>query len=124
MVQGCKKKLDAELNVYFPEYFGEDIPYLDKIREYYYLKVRRSLGENVDRMMEAVAEFFLERQKPTIFDPNNENCTLIGSDRHFEEVVASMEDNGMHGVKELTVFEFYSKIAYYEKKAKALKDKT
>lgn len=81
------------------------------------------MGEPVDVLLKNVAEFFLEKQKPVIFDPNNEECALVNSDRAFEEVIASMEDNGVMNVKELTVFEFYSKIKYFEKKAEAMKAK-
>jgi len=86
--------------------------------------VKKALGEEVDGLLNSVCEFFISRQKPTIFDPNSEESDLIGNDRHFEELAASMEDNGVNSPKNLTVFEFYSRIVYFEKKAKAIEAAT
>lgn len=121
---GFKKKIDTELAIFFPSQFGTDIQYLDKLREYELLQIRRAMGEKIDTLMLAVANYFLAKQKPHIFNPFDEECVLISSDKAFEDICNSMEDAGAQKVKELTVFEFYSKIAFFEKKVDQLKTKT
>ncbi len=87
------------------------------------MKIRKTLGEPVDETLAAIAEYFLERDKPNTFDPRDENCVTIEADKSFEEVCASMEDNGIQNVKSLSCYEWYAKIQYFEKKAEALKSK-
>jgi hypothetical protein len=122
-VGGFKKKLDTELTIFFPALFGTDIQYLDRTREHELLLNRQALGEPVDQLLVNVADYFLRMQKPQVFNPFDENCILIQNDKSFEEVCNSMEDNGIQNVKSLTVFEFYSKLIFLEKKAEKMKSK-
>lgn len=47
------------------------------------------------------------------FDPHND---LLKHEKDFEGLVSSLEEAGIHGVKSMTVFEFYSRMEYFEKK--------
>jgi hypothetical protein len=118
-----KKKLDTELALFYPAQFGTDIQFIDKMREYELLMNRQVLGEKVDQLLINIADYFLQLQKPHVFNPFDENCVLIQNEKSFEDVCNSMEDNGIQNVKSLTVFEFYGKLVFLEKKAEKLKSK-
>lgn len=94
------------------------------IRQHELVKIEKELGEkNVDELYNRIIEYFLQKSKPHIFDPHDENCVVFMYDREIEELCISMEENGINNPKDLTVFEFYSRIRYYEKKAIELKSK-
>lgn len=116
--------MDNELEIYFPSYFGSDIGYIDKLREMYLYRIEKALGiKGADKSLGAVYEYFLEVNKPKVFNPFDERSVLINSEKEFEEVCYSMEESGVTDVKESTVFEFYSKLQYLERKAQKIKSK-
>ncbi len=63
------------------------------------------------------ADYFLEINKPKDFNPFVENC-LIKMEQEFESMAAALAENGIVNASELTIFEFYSRVKYFEKKAK------
>ena len=67
-------------------------------------------------MYEKVMNYFLDNTKPNVFDPDNEENVLFLSDSQTEDLYIGMQENGIPEPKELTVFEFYKRIQYYEKK--------
>lgn len=96
---------------------------MDKIRDYHSLNIREALGEDVKGLIKAIEDYFVDKQKPWVFNPYEEDCILVINDKTFEEICAGMEDSGINNPKELTTFEFYSKIAYLNKKAEKLNSK-
>lgn len=62
------------------------------------------------------AEYFLEFNKPKDFNPFAENC-LIRMEAEFESMAAALGENGVTNAADLTIFEFYSRVKYFEKKA-------
>ncbi len=62
------------------------------------------------------ADYFLEINKPKDFNPFVENC-LIKMEVEFESTCASLEENGIKGASDMTVFEFYSRCKYFDKKS-------
>lgn len=116
-----KKKLEQELETYFPAYFGSDLEHINKIREMYLYKIEKALGEKRDKDLEVVYDYFLSINKPKVFNPFDSRCVLTGSDLEFETVCLTMEESGVNNAKESTVFEFYSKIKYLESKAAKMK---
>ncbi len=60
--------------------------------------------------------------KPMSFNPIDPANVLISAENSFEEVCATLQENGVNEPKQLTEFEFYSRLRYYEKKFKAQKD--
>lgn len=113
----CKKKLDAELEINFPAWFGQDINHIDKLREFELLKLKKHLGEDVDKTLEIIYEYFISISKPKVFNPYSDECVLVENDKQFEEVCNSIQESGL-SVSDATVFEFYSKIKYLEKRSK------
>lgn len=75
-------------------------------------------------LLNTICEFFLSRNLPLCFNPYDENSVLINGDKEFEEMCNSMEDSGVRAIKEGTVFEFYSKIQYLEKKVRRMEAAT
>lgn len=82
-------------------------------------RVKFELTGDVALLSEIVkyADYFLEANKPKDFNPFTENC-LIQMESEFESMVAALGENGIVNASELTVFEFYSRIKYFEKKSK------
>lgn len=119
-----KKKLDSELEIYFPAFFGTDVEYIDKLREFELLKLQKYLGEAVDDKLLKVYEYFLKINAPKIFNPFDADCILIENDRQFEDICNTIFDDLKQDIKEKSVYEFYSTISYLEKKAAKIKEIT
>ena len=96
---------------------------MERIREYTALTIKEALGEKVADQIKSVEDYFLSKQKPWVFNPYDDDCVLVINDKTFEEICSGMEESGVGNPKELTTFEFYSKIAYLNKKAEKLNSK-
>lgn len=77
--------------------------------------------EHIDRL-EVIKNYFLDQKKPNKFNPYEPDNILMYSENTFEELVNTMQENGSPNPKEMTEFEWYSKIRYLEKKYKTLTD--
>ena len=77
--------------------------------------------DDLIRQMRVIAEYFLNQQKPLKFNPYEPDNILKNNDESFEEVCAVMEENGIDKPKQLSEFEFYSRLKYYKDKADQLK---
>jgi hypothetical protein len=71
--------------------------------------------------LKEIYEYFLDRGKPLCFNPYDDRSVLINGEKEFEDICNSMEDSGVIGVRESTVFEFYSKVQYLERKIQKMK---
>jgi hypothetical protein len=112
-----KKKIDIELGTYFPGWFGNDLEYLDHLRQWYLFQIEG--GDDI--LGKRLTNFFIEANFPRCFNPFEEHNILIKEERNFEEICNSMEDNGVNNVRESTVFQFYSKVLYLEDKFRKLR---
>jgi hypothetical protein len=63
------------------------------------------------------SDYFLEANRPRDFNPYREN-DLIRQESEFENMCSALEENGVSNCSNLTVFEFYSRVKYFEKKSK------
>lgn len=70
------------------------------------------LLERISILEEALIE------PPKIFNPSNPNNEITKMDLEFENICASLENEGIQNPKYLTVFEFNAKLQYFEKKYK------
>lgn len=109
--------MDYELEISFPSYFGADINHIDRIREYELLKLRKYLGEPVDDLLLAVTDYFITASTPKTFNPYDERCVLVQNDKQHEDLCNGIEESGLN-VRDATVFEFYSKVQYLEKRSR------
>jgi hypothetical protein len=62
--------------------------------------------------------YFLESNKPKNFNPFDAGNVLIRQEQEFQAMCAALEENGVKDAKCLSVYEFYSRVKYFEKKAK------
>jgi hypothetical protein len=107
------------LTVYFPNWFTEsDLNYLERLKKYLQARIEYELTGDVELIAEITkhADYFIEVNKPKDFNPFVENC-LIQMENEFESMAAALGENGVTNASGLTVFEFYSRIRYFEKKA-------
>lgn len=63
-------------------------------------------------------EYLLTLMKPKDFDTNNYSSDINNIDSSFEKLCTTLEELGIHKPKELTLFEFESKILYFNEKNK------
>lgn len=87
------------------------------MREYEIIRLRKYFDEEVSKELRIISEYFLNLNKPKVFNPYADDCILTENDKTFEEICNAMEESGFMSVRNVTVFEFYSKIAYLEKRA-------
>jgi hypothetical protein len=110
--------------LYFPKWFslGNNI-----FIEYYkdYLTVKADLiiqPENKEALtrMKEICEYFIEEGKPKLFDPRSSQNIVIQHEKSFEHIIASIQELGI-STEKITIFEFYTKIEYFENKYSKLK---
>lgn len=76
------------------------------------------MTEGQRQQLQSLQQFFLAYAAPDKFDPYEAENILMKSETSFEDIVATMEDNGIHRPKELTEFEFYNRVKYLKNKYK------
>ena len=72
-------------------------------------------NEEAINQMQDICEFFMEQGKPHQFNPRATDNILVKNEKSFENILASMQEAGIK-TEQLTVFEFYSRIEYFEDK--------
>ena len=89
------------------------------MKRYWLLRIELEQGdETVLTELYKIRDYFLGSMTPKNFDPFDSGNDIIKHDKEFEAMCSSMEEAGMNEAKNLTVFEFYSRIEYFEKKNK------
>lgn len=63
-----------------------------------------------------IKDYFTGTIQPKNFDPFNPGNDLMKHEKDFESVCSSLEEAGIKDAKRMTVFEFYSRLEYFEKK--------
>lgn len=108
------------MTVYFPAWFSEsDLNYLEKLKKYLLARINFELTSDPKYMAEIIkcSDYFLESNKPKNFNPYQEN-DIIRMEQEFESMCTALEENGITNAKDMTVYEFYSRVKYFEKKSK------
>lgn len=93
--------------------------YLEKLKKYLRTQIAYNLTEDpihIDEIQK-LSKWFLEHNKPKSFNPYDKNNSLITQEQEFENMVVALEENGIKDIYSLTVFEFYSKVKYFERKS-------
>lgn len=117
-----KKKIDAELNLYFPSIFGEQ-----QTGEWYQclkrigLSMAREMVDGIDRTAQVEADEMrmLDLIKPRRFDGNG--SAEIQYDREFETMSLAMTQQLHVDVKKMTVLEYYNAYDYLREQGKKMK---
>ena len=94
--------------------------YLEKLKKYLKAQINFELTQDPAYIAEIIKcrDYFLESSKPKSFNPFDKNNDLIRLEQEFESMCAALEENGVKDAREMMVYEFYSRVAYFEKKAK------
>lgn len=69
-----------------------------------------------EALIRSVDSYVISINTPKIFSNESEDNVLRGMDLSFENLCASMEEAGINNPKGLSVFEFNSKLDYFESK--------
>lgn len=93
--------------------------YLERIKKSIRAQINYQVTEDPKYLDEITKHsiWFLDHNKPKSFNPYNKDNELIRHEQEFQSMCAALEENGVKDAKELTVFEFYSRISYYDKKS-------
>lgn len=85
-----------------------------------------ALRDNEDSKTKAnkIERDLLEQNLPKNFNPEDPANILKKQLSVYSDICITLESYGCQNPKNLTVFDFYSRIKYYEKKAKATNQKT
>lgn len=85
------------------------------------MKVKIALDEAkpTDEQFKEMLQYFMDLQKPYVFDPRDEVNILRKLDTDFEETVNVMEDQSHYEPKNLTEYSYYHKMRFLHKKFKS-----
>ena len=88
------------------------------------IKIESELGEEVDYSeFDRINEYFLSINSPKCFNPFSGDAEQVKGDKQFESVCAMMEESGIGNVDRMNVFEFYSRIEFFDKRNEKLMQK-
>lgn len=116
ILESVKKKLEDELNVYFPRQFDDT-----SIKEYYEKFKNRILlqldtfirGNNNTKTIQEIEDFLLALARPKIFF-GKENLE-IRYDKQFEEMCLFLKHELSVDTNNMTVLQFYNSFEYIKK---------
>lgn len=118
-VDSQKKKIDAELKIYFADLFNDeaDKEFFDVLKSRM-LEVLRGIidGNPDDGKIERLTRELMQHVKPRIFH-GKENAE-VRYDKNFEKLCITLSEYTNANVKTLTVSEFYSLFEYAKELAK------
>lgn len=80
--------------------------------------IKEGRTPEVQRLIADILEYQLAMIAPRNFDSQDEHNVIKAMEVSFENVCTNLEELGIMDPHNLTVFSFYSKIAYFEKKNK------
>lgn len=78
----------------------------------------------LDSVISAIDKFLISENQVMNFDLENSNNIVRTQEIAFHNLISSLENNGVSGASELTVFELYQRIEYYEDLHKKMSKKT
>lgn len=119
LLQSVKKKIDRELNLYFPGQFDDAAvkEYHDKLKSRILFQLD-SIIRNADHTqeIEQIDSFLLTLAKPQIFF--GKESTEIKYDRQFEDMCLFLSQELSLDIDKLSVLQFYNSFEYIKKQRK------
>lgn len=123
-LEAVKKKIDEELNTYFPKVFDDST-----VKEYYDQLRRRTItmldaiisGEDKRDEIEQITNLLLTFAKPSVF--YGPDSVEISYDKQFESMCLMLSQKLNVKPKEFTVLEYYNAFEYLKEQAKPGKNK-
>lgn len=119
IIDSVKKKIDAELNLYFPGKFEEPLvkEYYDELKGHTLLKLKHIItGEDVTQACREIEQRLAVLIKPRLF--SGKNSAEIAYDKQFEEMCLILSQNLQVQPHAMTVLQFYNAFEYLKKEAK------
>lgn len=118
-LESVKKKIDEELNIYFPKVFDDST-----VKEYYDQLRRRTMtmldaiitGEDKQAEIEEITNLLLTFAKPSIFF--GPDSLEIQYDKQFESMCLMLSQKLNVKPKSFTVLEYYNAFEYLKEQAK------
>lgn len=119
LIQSVKKKIDTELNLYFPGQFDDAAikEYHDKLR-FRILFQLDTIIRNADHKQEIdqIDDFLLTLAKPKVF--SGKESTELKYDRQFEDMCLFLSHELSLDIDKLSVLQFYNSFDYIKKQQK------
>lgn len=123
-LEAVKKKIDDELNLYFPGQFDDGA-----IKEYYDQMKRRTilmldaiiLGQNMESEIDQITTLLITYTKPMSFQ--GRDSMEISYDKQFESMCLLLSQQLHVKPKEFTVLEYYNAFEYLKRQIKPQKQK-
>lgn len=116
LIEFVKKKIDEELNLYFPGHFDDASvkEYYDKIKQRVLLQLDTILrGNDNEDKIERIEDFLLSLAKPKVF--SGKESAEIQYDKQFEEMCLFLKHELSIEPEEMTVLQFYNSFEYLKK---------
>ena len=115
-----KKKINKELKLFFPNKYSQvnDLLYFQQLKTKIEIQLNRLIKRNpalYEAQMLTVEKYFLQLDYPKEMRAIKGNA-IVEQLNYFELLCTLLEENGISKPKELTLFEFMSKINYLEEK--------
>ena len=119
LFQSVKKKIDEELNLYFPSQFDDAAvkEYHDKLKSRILFQLD-TIIRNADNKQEIdqIDDFLLTLAKPKVF--SGKESTEIKYDRQFEDMCLFLSQELSLDIDKLSVLQFYNSFEYIKKQRK------
>lgn len=119
LLDSVKKKIDTELNLYFPEQFNDAAikEYYDKLRKRTLFHLDKIIRNN-DHSQEVsvIDDFLLTLAKPRIF--SGKESAEIRYDRQFEDMCLFLSHEISLNIDGLNTLQFYNSFEYIKKQHK------
>lgn len=76
--------------------------------------------EAAAKELKRLTDWFLEQEKPGNFSPFESENVIVASEKGFETLIGSLEENGAADARKLSEFSFYCRVQQLEQKVKEL----
>lgn len=119
VLDSVKKKIDRELNLFFPGRFEDATikEYYDQLKGHTLLKLKHIItGEDVTKVCSEVEARMALLLKPRLF--SGQKSAEIVYEKQFEEMCLILSQNLQVQPHEMTVLQFYNAFDYLKKEAK------
>lgn len=119
LLEAVKKKIDTELNLYFPGQFDETAvkEYYDRLRDRVLLLLDTIIrGNDNNEEIQKIDDYLLTMAKPQVF--SGKESAEIKFDKQFEEMCTFLAHRLGAEPEKMTVLQFYNAFEYLKKTTK------
>lgn len=111
MAGRCKKKIDTELEIYFPEHENEELlNYYSDLKKMLQEGSKYYSGKKKSEDFIKAKNAVFNRLKPKNLNMNDANNDIIKMEKSFENYYSILEENGVRDPQDLSLFKFYHRL--------------